>query len=294
MAGVSLLVARLAVSEDSRAYRDSILKWRSEREARLKAEDGWLSLAGLHWLRPGENHFGSDPSNAIVVPRPAPARAGVFDLSGDRVTLRVSADDSVKCNGKPVRELALKSDSDGGPDIVETGGIKMYVIRRGTRFGIRVKDNNGPFRTSFVGLEWFPVNPALRVEARLVPFDPPRKMNVPDVTGGTQEFTAPGYAVFRLESREIRLEPALSGDQLYFIFRDRTSGKETYPAGRYLYTDLPKDGKVILDFNKAYNPPCAFTPYATCPLPPRQNSVPVAIRAGELNYHYDESLLRSP
>jgi len=161
------------------------------------------------------------------------------------------------------------------------------VIKRGDRIGVRVRDPKSPVRTGFKGLEYFAADPAYKVTAEFVPYEKPRKMPVPTVIGTVEEMDAPGRVRFVIAGKELWLDPVVEDPKepsLFFIFKDETSGRETYPAGRFLYADMPKDGKVVLDFNKAYNPPCAFTPYATCPLPPKRNALPVRIEAGEKKY----------
>jgi len=247
-----------------------IATWRVQRESALKAEDGWLSLAGLFWLHEGANRFGTDDSNDIVL-TDGPARAGVFALQHGQIAMTM--------NGST---RALKADS---ADVVEVGRLRLFLIQRGERVGIRVKDPQSQARREFHGIESFPAKEAWRVTARFV--SEPRKIPILNVLGQTEPSDSPGYAVFQLAGQEYRLHPILEepgAKQLFFIFRDLTSGKETYAAGRFLDTDLPKDGRVVLDFNKAYNPPCAFTPYATCPLPPPENRLSVRIEAGEKKY----------
>lgn len=160
----------------------------------------------------------------------------------------------------------------------------MFVIHRGNRYAIRLKDTGSKFRQEFTGLHWFPVRASYRVTARFVRYETPKMIAIPNILGETEKEASPGYVVFTLQGHPFRLYPVVEGNQLFFIFHDQTSGKETYPSGRFLDADLPKEGKVLLDFNKAYNPPCAFTPYATCPLPPKQNRLATRIEAGELNY----------
>jgi uncharacterized protein (DUF1684 family) len=160
----------------------------------------------------------------------------------------------------------------------------MFVIQRGNRFGVRLKNKNSESRKTFTGLKYFPVNDAYRVVAKFVPYDPPMTIAVPNILGDTEQEPSPGYVEFMLNGQKCRLDPVSEGDELVFIFRDLTSGKETYPSGRFLFTAMPKNGEVALDFNKAVNPPCAFTPFATCPLPPKQNHLPIRVEAGELRY----------
>ena len=253
------------------SYERTIIEWRQKREKSLKADGGWLTVTGLLWLKEGENAAGSDPSNNIVLPR-GPGRLGVFELRGERVTFR-PADGSAA--------TVLKPDSD---DVISQDDLSMFVIHRGERYAIRLKDKQSKFRREFTGLHWYPVKPEYRVVADFVRYEKPKMITIPNILGETEQSPSEGYAAFTLKGHEYRLEPVIEDDQLFFIFRDQTSSKETYGSGRFLYADLPKDGKVILDFNKAYNPPCAFTPYATCPLPPPQNRLAVRIEAGELNY----------
>jgi uncharacterized protein len=280
-------VVTLATADE--AYRAAVRKWRSEREARLKSDGGWLTVAGLFWLKEGDNRFGTDPGADIVLPAgSAPAKAGVFARKGERVTLTLLPGSSGRVGGKPVEgPVALGADTSGASDVLEMGDLSMSVIERGGRYGIRLKDRNNAPRKSFTGLKWFEVEEEYRIEARWVPHPEPKPVEVPNVLGQIAPMPSPGYAEFTLAGKALRLDAVLEGpdaEELFIIFRDQTSGKETYGAGRFLYADLPKGGKVVLDFNKAYSPPCAFTPYATCPLPPRQNRLPVRVEAGELAY----------
>ncbi len=269
---ILLLSFSLAIADD-KGYQDTIDRWRHQREANLKTDDGWLTVAGLFWLKDGVNSAGSSASNAIRLPR-GPAHVGDFEFREGKTLFR--SDAGVK---------TLRSDSDpDGPDKVVIGEFTMFVIHRGNRYGIRLKDKDSEFRKEFTGLHWFPVREDYRIVARFVPYDQPRKIAVPNVLGETEKEPSPGYALFSIRGHEYRLDPVLEGNRLFFIFRDQTSSKETYGSGRFLYAELPREGKVVLDFNKAENPPCAFTPYATCPLPPAQNRLAVRIEAGELNY----------
>jgi uncharacterized protein (DUF1684 family) len=252
-------------------YESEIAAWRAERESKLKADAGWLTVAGLFWLKPGRNTFGSASSNDIVLPD-GPAQAGAFEMHAGQVTAALA--------GQPPRPL--KHDSEAPADVVIIKDLTLFVIQRGDRYGIRLRDKNSSFRREFSTLHWFPVKESARVTARFV--STREKITIPNILGQKEEETSPGYAVFQWAGHEQRLYPTKEDDRLFFVFRDLTAGKETYPAGRFLYADMPRDGSVVLDFNKAYNPPCAFTPYATCPLPPPQNRMRVRIDAGELNY----------
>jgi len=284
------LVALMTINtlaSDQDGYRASMEKWRAEREAELQADDGWLTLVGLFWLKDGANRFGTDATNEIVLPeRSAPPRAGVLEFHEGRTTLRMENSASVTVNGKPVTSADLQTDEKQKPDVVRLGSLVIIIIKRGARYGVRVRDLNSKGRREFKGMRWFPVQEAYRITATFVAYEQPKDIEIANVLGDVSKQPSPGYAVFTLDGKEYRLEPMLEGkDKLFFVFGDLTNNKTTYGAGRFLYADLPKDGHVTLDFNQAVNPPCAFTPFATCPLPPRQNRLKVAIEAGELNYH---------
>ena len=273
------------LSNGTQPYEQEILKWRQAYEADLKKDNGWLTLAGLFWLKDGDNSFGSGLGNDIVLPPSAPETAGTFQFHDGKTLLRVKSGINVSLNGKPVlTAMPLHPDTAGRPDRIAVGPLSMMVIQRGQRYGIRLWDNDSAARRQFQGVKWFPVNEAYRVTAQFTSYAKPKLIPILNILGDTELNPSPGFAGFHLPGGECRLEPVLEGNELFFIFKDATSGTETYPAGRFLYADLPKDGKVSLDFNKAHNPPCAFTGYATCPLPPRQNHLAVRIEAGERNY----------
>ena len=262
-----IAAAVTVLAAENTAYVSSIEEWRQQRESKLKAEDGWLSLAGLFWLHEGENAVGAASGLRVQLPKGFPADAGAFVRHGNTVTY----------NGK-----ALKTDKSGDPDMIPIGRLRLYVIERGTKLGVRMKDPNSDARTNFKGLQWFPVKPEWRINARFVP--EPKHVKVDAQAGDRQEYESPGYIEWQRAGKTVRLTPVQEGDQLFFIFRDATSGKSTYAAARFIDTDLPKDGHVLIDFNKAYNPPCVFTPYATCPLPLRENRLTIPIEAGEKMY----------
>ena len=289
LAALALVVGAAASPGADEAYRAEIRKWRADRQARLEADGGWLTLAGLFWLKEGPNRFGTDPGGEIVLPEgSAAAQAGVFVFEGGKTALRLASGVDGRIGGRSVRgPRVMKPDTAGRPDVLQIGALSLYVIERGERCGIRVKDRNSPARKSFTGLQWFDVDEAWRIDAQWVSFPSPRPLKVPNVLGEVTTMPSPGHAEFVVDGQVVRLDGVLEDPaslSLFFILRDKTSGKETYGSGRFLYADLPKKGRVILDFNKAYNPPCAFTPYATCPLPPKQNWLPVAIEAGEKSY----------
>jgi uncharacterized protein (DUF1684 family) len=267
------------------AYVKAVDAWHADRVARLAAEDGWLSLIGRDWLKPGENTLGSAPGSTVLLPDwAAPDKAGLFILEGTTVRFRPFPGSGLLMNGKPAIESVLKADADGKPDVLQAGRVRFYLIRRGDQVGVRLKDPEAPARKAFHGVPRYPVDPAWRVEADFIAYATPQARSIQTVLGTTVIMTAPGELRFKAGGRLVTLEPMVEGPadtELFLIFKDATSTQGTYPAGRFLYSDLPKDGKVILDFNKAINPPCAFSIFATCPLPPKQNHLEVAITAGE-------------
>jgi uncharacterized protein (DUF1684 family) len=279
----AIFLCSAAMAQD--AYRTSVDAWHAGRVARLATEDGWLSLIGRDWLQPGENTLGSAPGSTVLLPDwAAPAKAGLFILEGMTVRFKPLPGSGLLLNGQPVSEARLKSDAEGKPDVLQAGRVKFYVIRRGDRLGIRIKDSETPARKAFHGVPRYPVDPVWRVEAEFIPYATPQTRAIPTVLGTSEPMTAPGLLKFKVGGREVTLEPMVEDPEhpeLFLIFKDATSAHGTYPAGRFLYADMPKDGKVILDFNRAINPPCAFTIYATCPLPPKQNQLELAIMAGE-------------
>ncbi|HHQ48397.1 MAG TPA: DUF1684 domain-containing protein [Acidobacteria bacterium] len=270
------------------AFLASENAWRVEREARLKKPDGWLTLVGLYWLEPGENTVGSDPSNRVVLPEApgVPPHAGVLVLEADgSVHAAFERGSGVLLGDQPATDVRLRTDADpGGPDVLHAGRISFYVIERSGRIGIRVKDPEAPTRTQFKGLQWYPPDPKWRVTGHLERFAQPRKVEISTHIGTTELMLAPGVIHFTLNGAELSLTPLISAPDdtdLFIVFADATSGSETYGAGRFLDATLNPDGTVVLDFNRAYSPPCAFTPHATCPLPPPENVLQIPIRAGE-------------
>lgn len=259
-------------------------EWRTKRLESLKRETGWLSLVGLHWLAPGETAFGSAKAHAVRLDAPGiPADAGTFVVDAKTVKLRPRPGTALTKDGKPVTgEVVVRPDV----DTFRIGRIAFQVIERSDRFAVRVRDPEAPTRVHFKGLDYFPDDPAWRIEATYVPFDKAREIEVGTAIGTTEISRSYGQLKFSIGGREVTLLPFQDdpGSGLFIVFSDRTAGLETYGAGRFLDAKPPVDGKVILDFNHAYNPPCAFTPFATCPLAPRENKLPVEIRAGEKKY----------
>ncbi|MET0255234.1 MAG: DUF1684 domain-containing protein [Luteibacter sp.] len=269
------------------AYTASVEKVRAARLETLKAPAGWLSLIGLEWLQPGANRVGSAADNDIVL-KAGPPHLGVVTLDDSgAVTIELARDSGALVDGREVQRATLVDDGGNGGKATEVrfGSANFFVIARDGRKALRVKDENAETRTHFLGLDYFPIDPSWRIEAQWVPFDPPHELEIGSVLGTIDKEKVPGKAVFTRDGHTYELFPIQEEpDSLFFVFADRTSGKETYGAARFLDTPLAKDGKLVLDFNEARNPPCAFTPYATCPLAPPENRLDLRITAGEKKY----------
>jgi hypothetical protein len=284
-----IAAAALAADSSSAAYQRAIEQWRAQHEAVLKAEDGWLTVVGLDWLKEGENRVGSNPNFEVPLPKSAPERVGVITLKAGHARFKPAPGVAVTLNGRPAIEAELKADTEPKYDVLAVGRVKFFVIKREDKLGVRVRDNDSSTRREFAGLRWYPVDPSWRVQANYVPWDKPHEVTFDTAVGVKERDESPGYVTFQRSGKEYRLEPVVDGNQLWFVMRDLTSGKSTYAASRFLYADLPKggvknSGPVEIDFNRAENPPCVFTNFATCPLPPPQNRLPLAVTAGEQMY----------
>ena len=268
------------------AYLAEIESWRAERFEGLRRPDGWLSLAGLFWLEEGESTVGSDPAADLLFPPPAEARLGVLRRSGRQVRFEAAEGAAVSLEGEPVSGLDLVSDAGGGPTVLEHGSLRFYVIERGERVGVRLKDLESELLREFEGIDHYPVDPAWRLEARFEPFPEPKMVPIPNITGDVNDQPSYGRVVFTAAGAEHSLEPlGEPTEALFLVFGDETNGAETYGGGRFLYAGPPDaEGRLVVDFNKAYNPPCVFTPYATCPLPPPGNRLSLAVTAGEKSF----------
>jgi uncharacterized protein (DUF1684 family) len=284
-ASVVAVTTGTAIAGD--AYTAAIGKVRAARIDALKAPDGWLSLVGLDWLQPGANRVGSAADNDIVL-KAGPAHLGVVTLDdGGAVTIELAPGSGALVDGREVQRATLVDDggTGGKPTEVRFGSARFFVIARDGKKALRVKDDNAATRTHFAGLDYFAIDPSWRVEAQWVAFDPPHELEIGSVLGTIDKEKVPGKAVFTRDGHTFELYPIQEEpDSLFFVFADRTSGKETYGAARFLDTPLAKDGKLVLDFNEARNPPCAFTPYAMCPLAPPENRLDVRVPAGEKKY----------
>jgi len=277
-----LLAVLLLLAPNADPYLQEIAKWRTEREERLKTDTGWLTVTGLHWLEQGRNIVGSSPGAAVVLPKPAPPEVGVITLKGRKAGFEPAPGVKVTSKGQPVGRTALDP---GVP--LELGSLTFFIIERASRVGVRVRDTNSEALRNFHGLSWYDADPRWRIRARLEPPAPGRTVPIGTIVGDRIDLESAGQLVFSIAGRELRLEAVFDAperEELFVMFKDRTNGETTYGAGRYMYLPLPVNGIVDLDFNKAYNPPCAFTEFATCPLPPRQNWLPIPIEAGEKSY----------
>ena len=263
-------------------YITDIEQWHQKRIERLKNENGWLTLVGLYWLKEGVNSFGSNKNSDIVFPENAPQSIGKIILKDSIITLKVKKGVNVINEGQPINEIKLEHDLTGNPSILDLGSLRWYIIKRGDRYGIRLRDINAPLRNEFDGIERFPVNEDWEITASFEAYDPPKVISLPTQIGTVEEEPSPGAVVFEKDGQTYRIDAVDTGKRLWLIFADETSGKETYGAARYLYIDKPDStGKTIVDFNLAYNPPCVFTKYATCSFPPKQNFLKLKITAGE-------------
>ena len=278
------LTAAFSTSSD---HAQEVTEWRARRLESLTSDVGWLTLTGLFWLEPGENTVGSESDATVRLPdERAPSQVGTFGLHGTTIQFESAPGVEVTHDGTPVDSLVVAPDSSGDATLLEIGAINFFVIERGDRFAVRVRDRSHPARQSFLGLDYFPIDPEWNVAGRFEPHEPTKTIPVPNVLGTVNKQPSPGRVVFEKDGESYRLD-ALEGPngQLFLVFADQTSGDSTYGGGRFLYTAAPgQDGQVTLDFNKSYNPPCAFTDFATCPLPPRQNRLRIEIEAGEKTF----------
>jgi uncharacterized protein (DUF1684 family) len=290
---VSILLAIvLGILNGARAqtnYVTTIEKWRGDQETNLKKETGWLTVTGLFWLKEGINTVGvGDDFDVRLTDNFKKKKFGEIDFRNGAAVLKVEGDDDAQSDGKRITtNIQLVSDEKGKPTEIRTGSQSFYLIKREERFGIRLKDSQSKARLAFKGLHWFPIDESYKVTARFEAFPEPKEVMVPNVLGGKFKMKSPGNLRFTLKGKECSLQPVEEEDgTLFIIFGDKSNLNETYKSGRFLYADKPANGEAVLDFNKAENPPCAFTPFATCPLPPPGNSLDVEIKAGEKRYDH--------
>jgi hypothetical protein len=292
LAVAATLVPIPASPADSAAADDPVAAveaWKQDRDQRLRRPDGWLTLVGLWWLAEGDNAVGSAADAVVRLPEgKAPALVGTIRVRDGAASFLRAPGVEVTLDGTPPAAVQPLADdaAENGPTVLAHGTLSFYVIERGGALAVRVKDSESEALRTFRGLEYFPYAPAWRIEGRFEPAPEGSALEVPNSVGRTEKIRQPGWVSFEAEGKTHRLI-ALddTGDgRLFLVFGDRTNGRETYGGGRFLYTDPPVDGKVVVDFNRSYSPPCVFTPYATCPLPPPENKLPFRIEAGEKNY----------
>jgi uncharacterized protein (DUF1684 family) len=280
-----IVIAGCEKDNGSPDYIKSIKQWHEQRIARLKSETGWLNLVGLYWLREGKNTFGSAEDNDILFPENTPAHIGTFILYDSTVSVKINPDVEVTADSHPVNDMKLKDDLSDSTTVLQLGSFRWFIINREGKYGVGLRDVNAPLVKEFKGIDTYPVDEKWKVKAKFEPYTEPKVIEIPNIIGSVETDTVTGRLVFMLNGDTYTLDPVSEGNEFFIIFADETNGKETYGAGRFLYSDKPDSlGMVEMDFNKAYNPPCAFTKYATCPLPPKENYLHIKITAGEKKY----------
>lgn len=286
---LAVVFASLISARAQSDYVKAVEKWRSDAEASLKKETGWLTVAGLFWLKEGINTVGAGENFDVrLTDNFKRGKFGEIDFKNGAATLKVESGVEAQSDGKSISApVDLVSDEKEKPTEIRTGSQMFYLIRREDRFGIRLKDSNSEARRNFKGRHWFPIDKSCKVTARFEAFPEPKEVMIPNVLGGNFKMKSPGLLKFTVKGKECSLQPVTEDDgTLFIIFSDMSNRNETYKSGRFLYADKPVNGEAVLDFNKAENPPCAFTPYATCPLPPPQNKLEVEVKAGEKRYDH--------
>jgi uncharacterized protein (DUF1684 family) len=286
----AVVLGVLASAQAQTDYAKVVEKWRGDHEVNLKKETGWLTVAGLFWLKDGTNTIGAgEKFDVRLTDNFKPGKFGEIEFKEGKAVLKVEKGVDAQIDGKSVSApVDLVSDEKGKPTEIRTGTQTFFLIKREERFGIRLKDSNSEARRNFKGLHWFPIDESYKVTARLEAWPEPKELSVPNVLGGNFKMKSPGVLKFSLNGKECSLQPVMEDDDgtLFIIFGDGSNRSETYKSGRFLYAEKAVNGETILDFNKAENPPCAFTPYATCPLPPPGNKLEVEIKAGEKRYDH--------
>ena len=273
-------------AQNTSTYEKEMQTWQQKRIQALKDPNGWINLTGLFWLKPGKNSFGSAPTNDFVYQhKNMPSKAGYFLWENQQVYWVSNSGISIKINDSLITKDLVFEEGKNQASLMALGSLRWNIIQREEKIGVRLRDLASPLLTSFKGTERFALDSNLKLIAHLEPVQQ-NKLLIANVLGQISPLASPGKLVFNIKGTTYTLDALEEGEELFILFGDATSGKETYPAGRFLYTNKPDaNGNTILDFNKAFNPPCAFTKFATCPLPPKQNILPIAIKAGEKNYH---------
>jgi uncharacterized protein len=267
-------------------YKKEIDDWHSKRVSNLKKETGWLNLVGLYWLKEGENTFGANELNDIVFPvDKAPEFIGKIVMKDSIITTIINKDVKVFMNKNPIKNIVMSPDISGEPTVLNINSLRWFIIKRGEKYGVRLRDLKADLLENFEGIEKFEIDEGWKINATFEKYDPPQKIMIPTILGTVEEDFSPGKLIFNINNKEYSLEPTSSGERLFIVFADLTSGEESYGGGRFLYVDGPdSNNNVVLDFNKSYNPPCAFSKFATCSLPPEENKIRIRITAGEKNY----------
>ena len=283
----ALITAAGATAENSKSFEEEENAWRAQRDKQMQSPKSWLSIAGLFWLKEGKNSFGSDKSNKIRLPsHSAPAAAGTFIFKKGKVKVVANKKAELLVEEKKIKKMVLKGDDQGEPDVVTLGKLEMWVIKREDQYGIRMRDLEAAPYKNYKGLDFYPPSEKFKIEAEFVPYPESKKVTVTTVIETENEYTSPGYVKFKVDGKEYKLDGfgEVESKRLFILFKDRTNGKETYEPGRFMYAAIKENGKVDLNFNRAFNPPCAYTIWATCPLTPSQNWLKVPIEAGEKKY----------
>jgi uncharacterized protein (DUF1684 family) len=268
------------------SHEEEVRDWRERRHERLSSETGWLTLVGLEWLKGGENRIGRNPSSTVNI-KGGPDNWGTLYVEGDELRFVPSPGEGITVDGEEVSEVQLLADTQGEPTVVRSGNLSFYVIYRES-YALRIKNAQAPALKNFVEVPNYDFQEDWKFEARFIPSPEGETIEIGNVLGQLSPSPVYGYAEFERDGKSYRLLGLgdENSESVWFLFADRTSGRETYGAGRFLYSDgMPENGKLVVDFNKAYNPPCAFSDYATCPLPPQQNRLNLAVTAGEKDYH---------
>jgi uncharacterized protein (DUF1684 family) len=288
---VAILITTHAMAIDAAQEQRDVEQWRTGRLERLTGATGWLTLVGLYWFNEGSNTFGRAEKNTLVLDHKAmPNTLGTFTLKQGKVTFAANVGSVVTLAGKPIKTIVMTPDASGEPTVLDTGPIEFFVIERVGKVGLRVRDTEHPARKNFHGIDSFPISTAWTIDAKFEPYTPVHHIEIINILGMTEKMVAPGAVVFNKDGKEYRLDAILEAPdekELFIMFADNTSARETYGAGRFIYIPLPVNDRAIVDFNKAYNPPCAFNDFATCPLPPPQNRLQLRVDAGEKKYVSD-------
>ncbi|MFO8235549.1 MAG: DUF1684 domain-containing protein [Bacteroidales bacterium] len=281
---VSFFVQCSSKKETPEEYKQAIEEWHQERMQNLKADDGWLNLAGLFWIEEGKNTIGSDEANDITFPDKAPKKLGKIYLKDSTINFEAAKNVDIIHEEKTIQLKEMKSDQEGEPTVLQHKSLKWFIIERDGKYGIRLRDLESDLLDELDSIPTFPIKKEWKIKAEFIPHKEKKTIEVPNVLGNTNEENIPGVLKFEIKGEEYKLHPIGSKASMFLVFGDETNGRETYGGGRFLSVDEPdKNNITYIDFNKAYNPPCAFTPYATCPLPPKGNNLEVKIEAGEKN-----------